>query len=118
MTKLTQVIEKLANGETLEPEYCDHALAGNYQGYRDCHIEPDWFIKAVKPNWCWYVQDHILICLSKPCWILFLPDAERPCLHSHAERGNEKRDCPYKQTNIVGAIPCGCPWYIIIWELP
>jgi len=28
MTKLTQVIEKLANGETLEPEYCDHALAG------------------------------------------------------------------------------------------
>ena len=41
MTKLTQVIEKLANDETLEPEYCYHALAGNYQGYRDCHIEPD-----------------------------------------------------------------------------
>jgi mRNA interferase YafQ len=44
MTKLTQVIEKLANGETLEPGYCDHALAGNYQGYRDCHIEPDWLL--------------------------------------------------------------------------
>ncbi len=44
MCKLTQVIEKLANCETLEPEYRDHALAGNYQGYRDCHIEPDWLL--------------------------------------------------------------------------
>ena len=44
ITKLTEVIEKLANDETLEPEYCDHALSGNYKGYRDCHIEPDWLL--------------------------------------------------------------------------
>ncbi len=44
MSKLTQVIEKLANGETLETEYRDHALAGNYQSYRDCHLEPDWLL--------------------------------------------------------------------------
>jgi mRNA interferase YafQ len=34
----------MANGETLEPEYRDHALAGKYQDYRDCHLEPDWVL--------------------------------------------------------------------------
>ncbi len=44
MTKLTEVIKKLANGEILPPEYCDHALTGNYKNYRDCHLEPDWLL--------------------------------------------------------------------------
>ena len=44
MAMLTQTIEKLANDETLESEYHDHALVGNYQGYRDCHLEPDWLL--------------------------------------------------------------------------
>jgi len=44
MSKLDAVITKLANGETLEPKYRDHALTGNYKGYRDCHIEPDWVL--------------------------------------------------------------------------
>jgi mRNA interferase YafQ len=42
--KLYQVISKLANGEPLEKRYCDHALTGNYQGARECHIEPDWLL--------------------------------------------------------------------------
>jgi len=28
------------------------------------------------------------------------------------------RDYPYKPSLKVGAILYGCPWYIIIWELP
>ncbi len=42
--KLFAVIEKLANGETLEPKHRDHDLVGNYKGCRECHIEPDWLL--------------------------------------------------------------------------
>ena len=42
--KLFAVIEKLANGETLEEKYRDHDLSGNYKGCRECHIEPDWLL--------------------------------------------------------------------------
>jgi mRNA interferase YafQ len=44
MTKLKEVIDKLDNEQTLYPKYCDHALTGNYQGYWDSHIEPDWLL--------------------------------------------------------------------------
>ena len=33
-----------ANGDPLPPEYRDHALIGNYQGVRECHIRPDWLL--------------------------------------------------------------------------
>ena len=42
--KLYNVIEKLANGEMLEPKHRDHALIGNLKGCRECHIEPDWLL--------------------------------------------------------------------------
>ena len=41
---LNTVIEKLANQETLEDKYRDHALTGNYSGFRECHIQPDWLM--------------------------------------------------------------------------
>ena len=41
---LTDVIKKLAAGEKLEAKYHDHALKGNYEGYRECHITPDWLL--------------------------------------------------------------------------
>ncbi len=44
MDKIKDVIAKLANGETLEAKYRDHLLTGNYGGYRECHIEPDWLL--------------------------------------------------------------------------
>ena len=44
MSKLLEIVERLANGETLEQKYRDHALTGNYQGCRECHIEPDWLL--------------------------------------------------------------------------
>lgn len=36
-----ELIDKLANGEALEPKHNDHALSGNLQGTRECHIKPD-----------------------------------------------------------------------------
>lgn len=44
INKLFDVIDLLANGKTLEPKYKDHSLSGNYQGYRECHIDPDWLL--------------------------------------------------------------------------
>lgn len=44
MDKLKTVIEKLLANQKLEPKYKDHALTGNWNGYRDCHIEPDWLL--------------------------------------------------------------------------
>ena len=41
---LKDVITKLANGETLPPEYHDHGLNGNWSGHRECHILPDWLL--------------------------------------------------------------------------
>ena len=39
--KLFEVIDILANGETLDAKYKDHSLTGNYRETRECHIEPD-----------------------------------------------------------------------------
>ena len=41
LTKAKEVIHKLANNEALESKHRDHALKGEYVGYRECHIEPD-----------------------------------------------------------------------------
>ena len=42
--KLWEVVEKLANGLTLEDKYKDHPLQGKYKGTRECHIEPDFLL--------------------------------------------------------------------------
>lgn len=44
MDKLRKVISLLAEGEKLPSEYRDHCLSGNYSGYRECHIQPDWLL--------------------------------------------------------------------------
>jgi len=44
-TKLLQeVIDTLLAGKSLEEKYRDHALAGRYVGFRECHIQPDWLL--------------------------------------------------------------------------
>ena len=35
------VISTLQKGLTLNATYVDHALVGNWYGFRDCHIKPD-----------------------------------------------------------------------------
>ena len=35
------VVQLLASAQPLAPSYKDHALKGEYAGFRDCHIKPD-----------------------------------------------------------------------------
>lgn len=42
--KLEFIVDVLSKGKELEPKYKDHSLIGNYIGYRECHIEPDWLL--------------------------------------------------------------------------
>ena len=42
--KLKTVVTLLANGDSLPENYSDHALTGNWKGYRECHIAPDWIL--------------------------------------------------------------------------
>lgn len=44
ISKLISVVNTLAEGKILEAKYKDHALTGNYKGYRECHIQPDWLL--------------------------------------------------------------------------
>ncbi|MBQ3644673.1 MAG: type II toxin-antitoxin system YafQ family toxin [Candidatus Riflebacteria bacterium] len=44
LDSLKSIVKILENGKDL-PESCqDHELKGNYKGYRECHIEPDWLL--------------------------------------------------------------------------
>jgi len=44
MQKLDDAIELLAESGELPPEYKDHNLVGNWVGFRECHIAPDWLL--------------------------------------------------------------------------
>ena len=46
--ELNDVIFKLASDIPLPPERKDHSLSGNYAGYRECHILPDWLLIYAK----------------------------------------------------------------------
>ena len=41
---LFNVVDMLSKGETLPEKYKDHALVGNWIGYRECHLMPDWLL--------------------------------------------------------------------------
>ena len=44
LNKFFTVVELLSNDVKLEGKYRDHELSGNYDGFRECHIEPDWLL--------------------------------------------------------------------------
>lgn len=44
LIELFTVIELLAKHESLDKKYRDHTLTSNWQGYRECHIRPDWLL--------------------------------------------------------------------------
>ena len=44
LSLLGKVVDALARGETLPPRFRDHALAGEYNSCRECHITPDWLM--------------------------------------------------------------------------
>lgn len=51
---LEEVIASLAMGETLPVKNGDHALTGNWIGYRECHILPDWLL-------IYRIEDEVLV---------------------------------------------------------
>ena len=45
MSKLDEVIDEyLIKQIPLPLDKNDHKLSGNWEGYRECHIEPDWLL--------------------------------------------------------------------------
>jgi mRNA interferase YafQ len=44
LTKLSALITLLCQDTPLPEKNRDHALVGNWSGFRDCHIEPDWLL--------------------------------------------------------------------------
>ncbi|MCI8681934.1 MAG: type II toxin-antitoxin system YafQ family toxin [Lachnospiraceae bacterium] len=41
---LRDVVHTLANDQRLDKKYRDHGLTGNFVGFRECHVEPDWLL--------------------------------------------------------------------------
>lgn len=60
MTSLRTVLRMLLTGESIPAVYKDHPLKGNWQHYRDLHIEPDWLlIYKMDEQHVWLVQTGI-----------------------------------------------------------
>jgi mRNA interferase YafQ len=44
MARLVAVVDALRNRQPLDPRHRDHALVEEWQGARECHIQPDWLL--------------------------------------------------------------------------
>lgn len=44
LQKLKAVVSQLVDGAPLPTKHRDHALTGNWNSWRDCHVEPDWVL--------------------------------------------------------------------------
>ena len=47
---LEEIIDMLADDMPLPEKHRDHALTGNWHGYRECHITPDWLLVYQKKD--------------------------------------------------------------------
>jgi mRNA interferase YafQ len=50
MAKIRAVIDDLCHGRPLADRHVDHALQGEWKGWRDCHVEPDWILIYRRTN--------------------------------------------------------------------
>ena len=44
LAKLDEVLQALLREELLPAKHRDHALTGDYTGFRECHVESDWLL--------------------------------------------------------------------------
>ena len=51
---LEEVVERLAMGEPLPEKNRHHALTGDWVGYRECRIQPDWLLS-------YRIEDDVLV---------------------------------------------------------
>jgi mRNA interferase YafQ len=49
-TLLTEVLPLLLDDQPLPANNRDHALSGDWAGYRECHLKPDLLLIYKKPN--------------------------------------------------------------------
>ena len=54
MNLLISVMKNIENENTLAPKHRDHFLKGDYIGYKDCHIQPDWLL-------IYQIQDNTVV---------------------------------------------------------
>jgi len=47
---LLSILESLANNQPLAPRNRDHALTGDWEDHRDCHVKPDLVLIYQKPD--------------------------------------------------------------------
>lgn len=52
--ELDNVIRMLAESDSLPEKYKDHELSGNWKGFRECHVQPNWLL-------IYYIYDNNLI---------------------------------------------------------
>lgn len=48
--ELNMVVFSLANDIPLAAKYHDHELSGQFQGFRECHIKPNWLLMYRKTS--------------------------------------------------------------------
>ena len=39
-----EVVNMLVEEKPLPAKYREHSLSGDYKGFKECHIEPDWLL--------------------------------------------------------------------------
>lgn len=59
MQLMSEVVDKLQKGEPLPEKNRDHALSGNWAGYRECHITPDWLLIYE------IIEDRLILALTR-----------------------------------------------------
>ena len=53
LSLLDAAADTLRQGRQLDEKYRDHGLTGKFQGFRECHIKPDWLL-------VYLIEDDIL----------------------------------------------------------
>ena len=53
LTLLENIVEELRQGNPLDEKYKDHLLKGEFVGFHECHIKPDWLL-------IYLIEDDIL----------------------------------------------------------
>ncbi len=53
LSLLNEIVGRLQRDEPLDERNHDHELTGDYIGFRECHIDPDWLL-------VYYKKDNVL----------------------------------------------------------
>ena len=56
LSLLDEIVNDLRQGHSLDEKYHDHELKGQWKGFRECHLNPDWLLI--------YLIDHDVLTLT------------------------------------------------------